>query len=323
MSLQTEEFEARTEPHRGELVAFCYRMLGSLHDAEDVVQETFLRAWRGYGEFEFRASIRTWLFRIATNQCLNLLQHSSRRLIPSALGSPGDPREIAPAASDLPWLEPFPDLLFAPPPADPGVLVVERQSLRLALVAALQYLPPRQRAVLVLREAFGWPAAEVAELLGTTAAAVNSALQRARAELTRAAPDEELLTEPAESDRRALLDQYATAFEKADLESLNRLLADEVRWEMPPIPTWFEGRDDVLELLRRKLDPRAKRRLVPVSANAQPGFAVYDEVGGRLRAHMLQVVTIGSGGIRAIHSFHRPDLFPSFGLPLQTTVGLP
>ena len=167
--------------HRGELVAHCYRMLGSLHDAEDAVQETYLRAWRGFAEFEQRSSVKTWLYRIATRICLNALQHSSRRMVPSALGAPGtDPDDMEAHALETSWLEPFPDLLLS---ADPALVVGTRQSLRLAMVAALQHLPPRQRAVLILRDVLAWPASEVADLLDTTAAAVNSSLQRARAEL--------------------------------------------------------------------------------------------------------------------------------------------
>lgn len=311
-----DEFESGTEPHRGELVSYCYRMLGSLHDAEDIVQETYLRAWRGYEQFEHRSSIRTWLFRIATNQCLNLLQHSSRRLIPSAVGAPGDPSAIAPAA-DLPWLEPFPDLMFSSAPPDPELVVVERQTLRLALIAALQHLPPRQRAALLLRDVLSWPAADVADLLGTTTAAVNSALQRARAVLDQVAPEEQKMVEPTEPGQRKLLDQYAYAFEQADFAVLEGLLADHVRWEMPPIPTWFDHRDAVLRLLRAKLDPAQTRRLVPISANGQPGFATYHQMpGGELHAHALHVLTIQDDQITAVMDFHMPGFFHKFGLPL-------
>ncbi|TCO47128.1 RNA polymerase sigma-70 factor (ECF subfamily) [Kribbella antiqua] len=302
--------------HRGGLLAHCYRMLGSLHDAEDAVQETYLRAWRGQGDFEERSSVKTWLYRIATNVCLNSLQHSSRRLVPSALGAPGhDPNELEPDGLELPWLEPFPDLLLN---ADPAAVVGNRQSLRLAMVAALQHLPPRQRAVLILREVLAWPATEVADLLDTTAAAVNSALQRARAELARLQPVEEDLSEPDEPVRRALLDDYATAFEKKDLAALEGLLTKDVRWEMPPIPTWFSGRADVLRLLDAKLPGAGRQLMVETSANGQPAFAKYfrgDD--GLFHAHSIQVLTLAKAKVKAVLAFHQPALFPAFGLPLS------
>jgi len=302
--------------HRAELVAHCYRMLGSLHDAEDAVQETYLRAWRGHADFEGRSTIRTWLYRIATNVCLNLLQHSSRRVVPSALGAPGnDPDELHPYALEVTWLEPFPDLLLG---ADPATVVGDRESLRLAMVAAMQHLPPRQRAVLILREVLTWPAAEVATLLDTTTAAVNSSLQRARAELARLRPIEEDLSEPDEPLRRALLDQFATAMENKDLVALEALFTADARWEMPPIPTWFSGRDDVLRLLDSKLRPGPDRRiLVETSANGRPAFALY--IRGRdglLHAHSIKVLTLTKAGITAVLAFHQPALFPAFGLSI-------
>jgi RNA polymerase sigma-70 factor (ECF subfamily) len=302
--------------HRAGLVAHCYRMLGSLHDAEDAVQEAYLRAWRGQGDFEQRSSIKTWLYRIATNVCLNSLQHSSRRLVPSALGAPGhDPNELQPDALEMTWLEPFPDLLLN---ADPASIVGNRQSLRLAMVAALQHLPPRQRAVLILREVLVWPAAEVAALLDTTDAAVNSALQRARAELARLHPVEDELSEPDEPVRRALLDDYAKAFEKKDLAALEGLLTQDIRWEMPPIPTWFRGRGDVLRLLDAKLPGAGRQLMVETSANGQPAFAKYfrgDD--GLFHAHSIQVLTLAKAGVAAVLAFHQPALFPAFGLPIS------
>jgi RNA polymerase sigma-70 factor (ECF subfamily) len=312
-----EEFGRRTAQYRGELVAHCYRMLGSLHDAEDSVQETYLRAWRGFADFEGRSSVKTWLYRIATRVCLNALQHSSRRMVPSALGAPGnDPDEIAAQALEVSWLEPFPDLLLS---ADPASVVGTRQSLRLAMVAALQHLPPRQRAVLILREVLAWQASEVAELLDTTTAAVNSSLQRARSELSKLAPAEDEFSEPDEPVRRALLDQYATAFEKADLVALEGLLTQDTRWEMPPVPTWFDGRVDVLRLLAAKM-PKGEgmRVVVETSANGQPAFALY--IRGRdggFHAHSLQVLTLTKSGISAVLSFHLPALFSAFGLPIS------
>ncbi|GAA3381809.1 sigma-70 family RNA polymerase sigma factor [Cryptosporangium minutisporangium] len=303
--------------HRGALVAHCYRMLGSLHDAEDAVQETYLRAWRGFADFEQRASVRTWLYRIATRVCLNALQHSSRRMVPSALGAPGtDPDDLEAHALETPWLEPFPDVLLN---ADPAVVVGLRQSLRLAMVAALQHLPPRQRAVLILRDVLAWPASDVASLLETTTAAVNSSLQRARAELATLAPTEDQFSEPDEPVRRALLDRYAAAFETADLTALESLVTQDTRWEMPPIPTWFDGREDVLRLLASKLRPGVGWRLmVETSANGQPAFACYIRGrDGAFHAHSLQVLTLDKAGISAVLAFHRADLFPLFGLPID------
>jgi RNA polymerase sigma-70 factor, ECF subfamily len=302
--------------HRGGLVAHCYRMLGSLHDAEDAVQETYLRAWRGHADFEHRSTVRTWLYRIATNVCLNVLQHSSRRVVPSALGAPGnDPDELHPQALEVPWLEPFPDQLLG---ADPATVVGDRQSLRLAVVAAMQHLPPRQRAVLILREVLTWPAAEVATMLDTTTAAVNSSLQRARAELARLRPSEEDLSEPDEPARRAVLDQFSAAMESKDLVTLEGLFTADTRWEMPPIPTWFSGRDDVLRLLDAKMRSGPDRRiLVETSANGQPAFALYIRGEDALyHAHSVKVLTLTKAGISAVLSFHQPALFPAFGLPI-------
>lgn len=302
--------------HRGGLVAHCYRMLGSLHDAEDAVQETYLRAWRGHADFEHRSTIRTWLYRIATNVCLNLLQHSSRRVVQSALGAPGnDPEDLHAQALEVPWLEPFPDQLLG---ADPATVVGDRQSLRLAMVAAMQHLPPRQRAVLILREVLTWPAADVASLLDTTTAAVNSSLQRARAELARLKPREDEVREPNEPLRRALLDQFQAAMESKDLVVLEGLFTEDARWEMPPIPTWFSGRADVLRLLDSKLRPGPDRRaLVETSANGQPAFALYIHgTDGQYHAHSVKVLTLTSAGISAVLAFHQPALFPAFGLPL-------
>jgi RNA polymerase sigma-70 factor, ECF subfamily len=315
MSLE-DEFTRR----RGELLAYCYRMLGSFHDAEDAVQETYVRAWQGFDEFEKRSSVKTWLYRIATRTCLNSLKHSSRRMVPSALGAPGtDPDDLAPRAPETRWLEPLPDRTLV---ADPALLMEARQSLRLAVVAALQHLPPRQRAVLILRDVFAFPATDVAGLFDTTTAAVNSSLQRARAELARITPTEQQTTEPAEPDRRILLDRYVKAFEHADLATLENLLAKDVTWEMPPIPTWFTGRHDVLRLLRTKLLPGTGNRiLVETSANTQPAFAWYLRRDGVFHAHTIQVLTLTGEGVRAVHAFHRPDLFAAFTLPTTMAAG--
>ena len=238
-----EDFARLADPYRPELLAHCYRMVGSVHDAEDLVQETLVRAWRAWDGFEGRASMRTWLYRICTNVCLRALENRARRPLPSGLGAPDAlDAPLAAARPEVPWLEPLPDTALRPgpgAPADPASIVVARQSVRLALVAALQHLPPRQRAVLILRDVLGWPAAEVAGLLQMSVIAVNSALRRARDGLRQAGVGEDDVREPADAGTRAIVDKYATAFENADVAALTRLLAADAVLEMPPTPTWF------------------------------------------------------------------------------------
>jgi RNA polymerase sigma-70 factor (ECF subfamily) len=240
----SEDFTSLTGRFRGELLAHCYRMLGSAADAEDLVQETYLRAWRSYEGFEGRSSVRTWLYRIATNACLTALERRGRRPLPSGLGGPAEgPEAPMVAGPEVPWLRPLPDALLAGDYEDPASVAVSREGIRLAFVAALQYLSARQRAVLIMRDVLQWPAAEVAELLGVTTTAVNSGLRRARAQLAEALPAEDELAEPAEPDRRALLDRFAAAFENADVNGLAQLLREDVTLEMPPLLTVGPDRD--------------------------------------------------------------------------------
>jgi RNA polymerase sigma-70 factor (ECF subfamily) len=314
-----EEFARLTEPLRRELLAYCYRMLGSVHDAEDLVQETYLRAWRSYEGFEGRSSLRAWLYRIATNRCLTALEHRSRRPLPSGLGGPSDDPNLPLAAEqpEVAWLQPIPDALLTPAATDPAAIVASRGSLRLALVAALQHLPARQRVVLILRDVLAWPAAEVAELLGTTTAAVKSALQRARTRLEQAAPVEDQVVEPAGPDQRALLDRYMAAFQDADITALLRLLREDAEWEMPPLPTWFAGREAIGRFLARQVigAPRAWR-MVATSANGQPAVAAYLRGGdGGYDAHAIQVLTVTATGIARVVAFLDPSLFVTFDLP--------
>src|SRR5271168_89631 len=236
-----DDFIEQAAPFRAELIAHCYRMLGSVHDAEDLVQETYLRGWRGYQSFEERAALRTWLYRIATTACLRALENRARRVLPAGLGNGSvDPdADLDANGGGYRWLEPLPDALT------PETAVTARQSVRLAVATALQELPARQRAVLILRDVVQFSAAEVAELLETTPSAVNSALQRARAHLADVAPSEEDAVEPDDAQRRELLDRYCAAFENADLAALTELLQTDVRLEMPPLPVWFTGRDAV------------------------------------------------------------------------------
>jgi RNA polymerase sigma-70 factor (ECF subfamily) len=317
----TADFGALADPYRQELLAYCYRMLGSVDDAEDQVQEILLRAWRSYADFEGRSSLRTWLYRIATNSCLRALETRSRRPLPSGLAGPAaDPG--APLAADraeVPWLQPIPDALVTGSPADPASVVAARAGLRLALIAALQYLPPRQRAVLILRDVLGWHAAEAAELLGVSTAAANSALQRARAQLAEAAPEQDDLREPSDAADRSLLNRYAAAFESADVAALTALLRADATLEMPPQPYWFAGRGMISEFFRSTVLTRpGKFLMVPAPANGQPAFAAYLRAGaGPFRAHAIQVLTVSGGQVSRIVSFNDGRLLAAFGLPDQ------
>ena len=316
----SEDFTGLTGRFRGELLAHCYRMLGSAEEAEDLVQETYLRAWRSYDGFAGRSSLRTWLYRIATNACLTAIERRGRRPLPSGLGGPAEDAE-APleAGPQVPWLQPFPDALLAGEQEDPAAVAVSRASIRLAFVAALQYLSARQRAVLILRDVLEWPAAEVAGLLGTTTTAVNSGLRRARAQLAQALPAEDELAVPAEPDRRALLERFATAIENADASALAELLRKDVVLEMPPLLTWFAGRAAVMRFVASHLltEPGGLRP-VAVMANGQSAVAVYQrEPGGAYHAHAVLVPTITSTGIARIISFRNPGLFGLFGLPQE------
>jgi RNA polymerase sigma-70 factor (ECF subfamily) len=322
-----EDFAHLTDPFRPELLAHCYRMLGSVHDAEDQVQETMIRAWRSYEDFQGRASLRTWLHRIATNACLRALENSSRRPLPSGLGGPGEHPEapLAAARPEVPWLQPIPDALIASGSADPADIVASRQSMRLALIAALQYLPARQRAVLILHDVLRWRAAEIADLLDTTAAAINGMLRRARARLEQAAPDADQMHEPAESGDRALLDRYATAFENADITTIMQLLREDAVFEMPPEPTWFAGRELIGRFLQaRVLAEPSRFRMIPTAANGQPALAAYLR-GHRdvYRAHSICVLSIAASRITRVTSFNDPSLFEAFGLPQTIAAASP
>jgi len=315
----TEEFARLTDPFRPELLAHCYRMLGSVHEAEDQVQETMIRAWRSYGDFEGRASLRTWLYRIATNACLRALENSSRRPLPSGLGGPGESPEapLAPARPEVPWLQPIPDALVSAGSADPAEVVASRQSVRLALIAALQYLPARQRAVLILRDVLGWRAAEVADLLGTTTTAVNRLLQRARARLKQVAPDQDQMHEPTDPADRGLLDRYATAFQNADVTAVVQLLREDAVFEMPPEVTWFTGRESIGRFLEaRVLTEPGRFQMIPLAANGQPALAAYlRDHDGVYRAHSIFVLTIAASRVARVTSFNDPGLFATFSLP--------
>ncbi|WP_454561565.1 sigma-70 family RNA polymerase sigma factor [Mycobacterium haemophilum] len=322
-----QDFIERAAPFRSELIAHCYRMLGSVHDAEDLVQETYLRGWRGYPEFEERAALRTWLYRIATTACLRALEHRARRVLPAGLGPPAAASVDPDASLDgnggtHRWLEPIPDALLR---ETPETAFAVRQSVRLAVMTALHELPARQRAVLILRDVVQFSAAEVAELLETTPTAVNSSLQRARARLAEVSATEEDAVEPDwdnPAERRALLDRYCAAFENADMAALTKLLQADVKLEMPPLPVWFTGRDTVLRFLSaRAFAKRGDVALIPTAANAQPAVAEYRRSAGSsdhvMRAHSIHVLTPGTAGIAALTVFLDPALFSAFGLPLS------
>jgi RNA polymerase sigma-70 factor, ECF subfamily len=311
-----EDFIERAAPFRAELIAHCYRMLGSVHDAEDLVQETYLRGWRGYEAFEERAALRTWLYRIATTACLRALENRARRVLPAGLGDGSiDPdARLDASGSRHDWLEPIPDAVMF---ETPETAFTARQSVRLAVMTALQELPARQRAVLILRDVVQFSAAEVAELLETTPAAVNSSLQRARAHLAEVSPTEESVSEPEDVERRELLDRYCAAFENADMAALTELLQADVKLEMPPVPVWFTGRDTVLQfLVARAFTKPGDMVMIPTAANGQPAVAEYrrdaDQV---MRAHSIHVLTPGATGIAAITVFLDPRLFTTFELP--------
>ncbi|WP_329054929.1 RNA polymerase subunit sigma-70 [Amycolatopsis sp. NBC_01488] len=294
------------ETYRRELLAHCYRMLGTPDEAEDVVQETYLRAWRAYDRFEHRASVRSWLYRIATNACLTALEQRGRRPLPSGLGAPTadpDAPQAPPDPADL-WLRPIPDALITSESDDPAEIAVARDGVRLALVAGLQLLPPRQRAVLILREVLAFPAAEVAEMLGTTVAAVKSTLQRARATL-HDAPDVDPPTEPEQLE---LLDRYMSAFMNSDLAALESVLRDDAVIEPVPSRSWFAGKRTCVAFVRHFLGAPGEWHMTPTRANGQPAAAAWY----RGEPFGIAVLTPGKGGIARITVFGFPDLVERF-----------
>ena len=300
------------ESYRGELTVYCYRMLGSYQDAEDLVQESLLRAWKARERYDAqRASVRTWLYRITTNVCLTALEGRARRPLPSGLGAPGQDVEVPlVAALDVPWLGPFPDARFD---------LEVRADLRLAWVAAVQLLPARQRAVLVLREVLGFSAAEVAVQLETTVAAVNSALQRARAAVVGEHTDPAGLAEPEDPEARAVVQRYARAFEAADVPALVRMLAEDAILEMPPVPLWYLGREDYGRFMERVFVMRGRVwASTELRANGQPALAAYVAAAdGAMTLHSLQVFTVRNGKIAHNVVFADPRLLAPFGLPSQ------
>jgi RNA polymerase sigma-70 factor, ECF subfamily len=301
------------EQYRGELTGYCYRMLGSVFDADDAVQETLLRAWQRADQFEGRASLRSWLYRIATNACLDALRSRKRRAMPMDLSSPVAattvPSETLPGES---WVEPLADAELVG--ADPADRAVAAEGVRLAFVAALQHLPPKQRAVLILREVLGWSAAE---LLGTTVAGVNSALQRARATLAASTP---VVAEPGPLDgsQQELLDRYVAAFEAYDIDALVRLLAADASISMPPFAMWLRGREELRTWYLGHGIGCKGSRLLPLALNGSPGFAQYRRAPqGGWEPWSLQVLEVSAGAVRHVHHFLDTSLFARFGMPTR------
>jgi len=320
--LEAGDLELRLEQHRTELTAYCYRMLGSAFEAEDAVQDTLVRAWKAFDRFEGRSSLRSWLYRIATNVCLDTLNGRNRRARPMDLGP------ASPASSTLPaplpevtWIEPIPDGRVTRATNDPADIAAERSSIRLAFVAALQHLPPRQRAVLILCEVLRWKATEAAELLDTTVASVNSSLQRARATLEASDVTESDPARPMDAEQQALLARYVDAFERYDMESLTTLLHEDATQSMPPFAMWLQGREEIFSFwLTTGAACRGSRVIPTVAANGSPAFGQYKPSGpnGELEPWALQVLGISDGRIVELAFFLDVErVFPLFGLPLQ------
>jgi RNA polymerase sigma-70 factor (ECF subfamily) len=306
------------EQYRRELTGYCYRMLGSVFDAEDAVQETMVRAWRGIEGFEGRSAMRSWLYRIATNVCLDLLRSSQRRARPMDMGPSGATDSFTGAAlPEATWIQPVPDARVLPDSGDPADLAASKETIRLAFVAALQYLPARQRAVLILREVLRWQAAEVAELLETSVASVNSALQRARATMSAHGAGEPI-SEVATGDQRTLLTRYVDAFERYDITSLVSLLHEDAVMTMPPFDFWLHG---PAEMGKFFLGPGGKcrgSRLVATEANGCTAFGCYNQdPDGGYHSWAVQVIEISGNRITGHHSFIDVRLFAEFGLPAR------
>jgi RNA polymerase sigma-70 factor (ECF subfamily) len=320
-----EAFDRLVGPYRRELKVHCYKMLGSAHDAEDLLQESFLRAWRGLARFQGRASLRTWLYRITTNACLNALasRKSAQRLLPDTRG---------PASTQMPegepdleptWIEPYPDFELediADDAAGPAARYEMADSVRIAFVVAIQHLPPRQRAVLLLSDVLGWAPVEVASLLGGSIASVNSALQRARGTLANHYPNDQLAHRPTTDDQqRALLDRYLRAWEHKDLDGFVNLLREDAVYSMPPWSHWYQGRSAIRSFFEAVWVSYGSFRLLPVRANLQPGFAVYTRgpSNSLWRAHSIQLLSVNHGSIISLTKYVPPlgpSLFRTFGL---------
>jgi RNA polymerase sigma-70 factor, ECF subfamily len=314
MRTKAEEFGRLIEPFRTELLAYCYRMLGSAHDAEDLVQDTYLRAWRAREQYdETRSSLRTWLYRIATNACLTALEVRGRRPLPSGVGAASDPLGPLVRGESAAWLQPLPDSLLDG--SDPATVAIDRSSLRLAFAAALQHLSARQRGALILRDVLSFSASEAADVLGTTVGSVNSSLQRARARMKEVGGSRESFGEPSPSEQRIWVDRYMKAFERADVAGLKQLLTDDVVMEMPPMVNWFVGPGNYGLFMEWVFAQGGTDWcLKAVAGNGQPGFAAYRRVAVGYELHTLQIFTVGTDGITRNSVFQEAEVFASFGL---------
>jgi RNA polymerase sigma-70 factor (ECF subfamily) len=305
------DFDTLTARYQRELLAHCYRMSGSVHEAEDLVQETFLRAWKASADFQGRSSVRTWLYRIATNVCLTNLEGRPRRPLPAGLGTAdsvaGDALE---QNNEIAWLEPVPDA---------AVVVAERDSIRLAFVAALQHLPARQRAVLILRDVLRWSAAEVADALDTTTAAVNSALQRAHAQMKERALTEDTVEADLTDEQQSLLERYVDAFWRKDIDAIVAMLTQDAVWEMPPFVGWYVGSENIGRLIDTQCPGGVHDMpMVPTVANGQPAYGLYmRNPDGTFRPFHLQVLELDGGRVKHVGAFFDHRLFETFGLPAQ------
>ena len=318
---RSKDLDRALEGHRRELTAYCYRMLASPFEAEDAVQETMLRAWRSYDRFEGRAALRSWLYRIATNVCLDMLNGRERRARPMDLGPAREPVEAnLNALPEVTWIEPVPDAMLAPADGDPAEVAIARESIRLAFVAALQHLPARQRAVLILREVLRWKAAEVAELLETSVASVNSALQRARSTLEASHLSTTDSAQPLADVDRELLARYVKAFEAYDIDALTSLIQEDATQSMPPFDLWLRGRDDIFAWwFGPGIGCRGSRVIPTTAANGSPAFGQYKpSLDGGYEPWALQVLELSEGRIVEFTFFlDTHSLFPLFGLPLR------
>jgi RNA polymerase sigma-70 factor (ECF subfamily) len=317
-------YDERIEPHRAELLAHCYRMLGSAQDAEDALQETVLRAWRGLAKFEGRSSLRSWLYTIATNVCLRVIERRPKMVLPVDYGPPGDPHADLPAPLiESVWIDPFPDdrLALDAAVASPDALYEQRESVELAFIAALQHLPGRQRAVLILRDVLGFSAREVAEALDMTPVSVDSSLARAHRTVDARLPEQSqqaTLRTLGDAALREMVDEFVTAWEQADVDAVAAMLADGAALTMPPIPTWFQGREAVAAFLARlPFAGRVRRRLVPTRANGQPAFGTYrwDTERELFVPSEILVLTLEGTRIGEIFAFRSTEPFERFGLP--------
>ncbi|GGW70768.1 sigma-70 family RNA polymerase sigma factor [Streptomyces xantholiticus] len=317
----TQDLDSRLEQHRKELTGYCYRMLGSSFEAEDAVQDTMVRAWRSFEKFEGRSSLRSWLYRIATNVCLDMLNAGNRRARPMDLSGPTPVAQAQlNARPEITWLEPVPDGRVLPSTVDPAETAVERETIRLAFVAALQHLPPKQRAVLILREVLAWKASEVAELLGTTVASVNSALQRARATLAEQQPATSDAADPLDEEQQELLNRYVAAFEGYDMKALTALLREDATMSMPPYDLWLQGHDNIVGWMLGVGDVCRGSKLVPTVANGVPAFAHYHPSadGEGYEPWALIVLELSDGNVGGMDFFlDTKRWFPLFDLPVR------